>query len=222
MPIFDNVPEKLVRLIQDSQYLHTTLTPSTARKWLRGNITVGNILDIPTAMKILQYVSQDERMDQLYDLPIFACKDRKLRSLSKISANACTFSNNLYVGTPKESSLFDETGQLFLHLEEYPDTVLARIHTHIAKISTVLSLKRFDLPVFRRFALEVLFSSFDENYDCIELASCGITLPWIQDLWHWMDAKPTEDVAEAVQSLCLIPVMGGKLQKVHTLFYGTN
>ena len=219
MPIFNDVPDKIIKLIRPSQYHHALLTPSTVRAWLRRNINSDDIRDSSMAMDILEYVSKDEQMDQLYGLPLFACKDGKLRSLSKVASadSVRKFNGGFYIGTPEEARLFDKDGQYFL-LEKYPPTISVRIQTHISTMSAVLNLENFDLPVFERYMRDVYADSnlINSSANVIEIWVCGLQFSWIQRLWNWLDSKKVEDVMRAVESLWLIPLQDGQsLRKVH-------
>jgi hypothetical protein len=220
MPIFADIPDTFVNLIQESQYPHTILTPETLRIWLRKNVTNTKACDIPMAMRILEYVSEDERMDQLYGLPIFATRNGSLQSLRIKSQRDSVdhFRAKLYIGSLEESSLFDAKGELFLLTEEFPRIVATRIQTHIATISASLNLETFSLQCFARYARDVLFlhmTPAKSNVDTINLLSCKVDLAWIQKLWNWLDTRNVKEVEKVVQSLWLIPLADGQsLRKV--------
>ena len=220
MPIFNDVPDKFIKLIQRNQYHHTLLTPSTVRSWLRESIKPTDIRDSSMAMDILEYVSKDEQMDQLYGLPLFTCRDGELRSLSTVglAAGARKFTGGLYIGTTEEARLFDKDGEYFL-LEKYPSTISTRIQSHISTMSIVLNLEKFDLPVFERYTRDVLFADsnlISSNVDVIEMWASGLQFSWIQRLWNWLDSKKVDDVMRAVESCWLIPLHDGQsLRKVH-------
>jgi hypothetical protein len=220
MPIFADIPSSIVALIGKGQYPHTMLTPDVVRIWLRKNLGPTKTCDPGIAMQLLEYISADEQMDQLYDLPLFLCRDRNLRFVSKItkSQKVDGFRTKVYIGTSEESSLFDPKGGLFLQIEEYPQIVTSRIRTHISIISASLNLEIFNLHWFERYARDVLFSHptlSNSNVDTIPMSICKIDLGWIQKLWDWLDTQIVKDVERVVQSLWLIPLENGKgLRKV--------
>ena len=80
MPIFEEIPEGILNLVKRAKHPHSILNTEAARVWLRENIESNNF-NTPMAMQILEYISQDEQMDQLYGLPLFACKNGSLQSL---------------------------------------------------------------------------------------------------------------------------------------------
>ena len=220
MPMFRDVPHKIIALLQQCQYPHTKLTPKSVREWLRAKLK-NEELSVAAAMLILQYISEDKRMDQLYGLPVFLCKDGQLRSLVPCvdTPNINHFKSKLYVGTEEESVLFDEKGELFLSLEKYPGIVSACIQ-NFAQTSEALNLEPFCLQTFVSFARDVLFPSpnVSNNQDICEMSSCGVDLAWIQKLWIWLDSKPVDEVAKAANKMWLLPLKGGKfLRRVRRL-----
>ena len=220
MPIFADIPDTFVKLIQESQYPHTILTPETLRIWLRQNATNINACDIPLAMRILEYISEDERMNQLYGLPVFATRNGSLQSLRIKNQRESVdhFRAKFYIGSSEESSLFDRKGELFLLIERFPQIVATRIQTHIATMSASLNLEIFSLQCFARYARDVLFlhmTPANSNADTIHLSSCKVDLAWIQKLWNWLDTQNVKEVEKVVQSLWLIPLADGQsLRKV--------
>ena len=221
MPMFRNIPDNILRLIQRCQHPYTKLTPSSVREWLRSKLKHETV-SVAAAMQLLQYISEDEKMDQLNGLPLFLCKDGQLRSLMPRgdTPGISDFKSKLYIGTEEESALFDKTGGLFLALDKYPPTLSTRIQG-FAQTSEILNIEIFRLQTFVNFAHYVLFSSLN-LYSCpravIQMSSCGVNLLWIQKLWLWLDRKPVNEVAEAVNKLWLLPLKDGKsLRKVYPL-----
>ena len=220
MPIFNFVPDSIIRLIKHIQCPHAILNPSTVRSWLRGNIKSNSISHIHIAMRLLEYVCQDGQIDQLYGLSIFLCRNGKLQSLSKIDQDGgvVKYNSRLYIGTQEESMLFDKNGELFLSVEKYPGPVQAALNAHISSMSVALNLTRFDLRTFACYMSDVLFSSQELSNsaaEAITMMSCGVDLTWIQNLWRWLDSMPVEVVSKSVQSRWLIPLEGRKrLRKV--------
>lgn len=218
MPIFNKVPRAIVQMIQNSQCSHNILNESVARTWLRQKFRLSGVQlhDISTAMEILEYLSRDEQLAQLYDLPIFASIDGHLRSLNKVPRSesiTLPFNSRFYIGTADESALFDPSGQLFLDLKKYPVKVSSRIRRHIAAMSSMLNLELFGIEAFGRYLRDVLFPKpgiFRPSEDVIELSKCGVDLEWIQRLWCWLDKIPIADVGKAVHLRWLIPLEGGK------------
>jgi sacsin len=213
VPLLTGIPGAVVQLIRESSCPHQILTPAGLRAWLRGNPRPGNN-DVSTAMVLLEYTSSDEKMDQLYDLPLFACRNGSVASLTKLTGDL-PFNRKLYIGTAEESGLFDKNGDRFLSLEMYPPKVAARIQSHISMMSAALNLEQFGIEGFRRYAQDVLFGSrFAKGKDAIELSACGADLAWIQRVWKWLDTKPVVAVAKVVQGTWLLPLEGQTLQKV--------
>lgn len=215
MPIFADVPRTIITLIQRSQYPHSILTPEVVRVWLRQNLDPSNTLDIYMAMQLLEYISEDEEMDQLHGLPLFACRNGKLRSLS-LKANGDKvdhFGTKFYIGTAEESALFDSKGELFFLIEKYPANVASRIRTHISRMSASLNLEMFSLQSFERYT-RVLFSHpslANSKANIIQMSTCKVDLVWIQNLWRWLDTNQNvKQVEKVVQSLWLIPLEDGK------------
>lgn len=211
MPIFEGIPDKIVKLLKGEKHPHTILSPEVAREWLRNNQPY-KIADITTAMKILEYVSSDEQMEQLHDLPIFVCKDQVLRSLQKKQQGNVGYKMSLYIGTQKESALFDKQGELFLDIDQYPSIVTSRIRDNINSISASLNLELFSPQSFDRYARQLLFShlNLDTETDVIDMSLCQVDFDWIQKLWSWLDTMEQSEVENAVQSLWLIPLEDGK------------
>jgi hypothetical protein len=219
-PSSPDIPDIFVNLIQKIQYPHSILTPETLRIWLRQNVTNTKPYDIPMAMRILEYISEDERMGQLYGLPVFATRNSSLQSLRLKSQRDSTddFRTKLYIGSLEEFSLFDGNGERFLLTEEFPRIVATRIQTHIAKISASLNLEIFSLQRFARYARDVLFlhmTPANSNEDTINLSSCKVDLARIQKLWNWLDTRNVKEAEKVVQSLWLVPLADGQsLRKV--------
>jgi hypothetical protein len=181
MPIFADIPDTFVNLIQECQYPHSILTPETLRIWLRQNVTNTKPFDIQMARRILEYISEDERMDELYGLPVFTTRNGSLQSLRLKTQrdSADDFRPKLYIGSLEESSLFDGNGEIFLPTEEFPRIVATRIQTHIATMSASLNLETFSLQCFPRYAGDVLFlhmTPANSNEDTINLSSCKVDL----------------------------------------------
>lgn len=218
MPMFRNIPDKILHLIEQCQPSCTKLTPSSARQWLRSKLKHETV-SVVAAMQILEYISEDQRMDQLHGLPIFLCKDGRLRSLipREDTPSISHFKSKLYIGTEEESALFDKAGELFLAIDKYPPTVSNCIR-EFAQTSEALNLEIFRLKTFVNFAHDVLFPSSkfsSHSQTVIEMSSCGVNLLWIQKLWLWLDCNPVKKVTEAVNKLWLLPLKGGKsLRKV--------
>ena len=216
MPLFTNVPEMVLKLIQSSQYPHTTLNPETLRNWLRLKVNKAEsplVFDSSSALQLLEYMSNDEKMDHLYDLPVFLCRDGQIRALSLRDAtqNISRFKSKLYVGTEDESLLFDRTGEQFLALENYPPILSSRIRKHLSNMSQALNIDLFEIPVFEAFCQDSLFSSLGSSVEpTIDISVCGVDLQWIQKLWSWLDRKPIGKVAKAVQAKWLLPLEDGK------------
>ena len=129
MPILMGVPLAIVQLIQRSSHFHKVLNPAT---WIRGNLHPSSISRMSTAMRLLEYVSRDEQMDQLYDLPVFTHRNGTIASLTKLvdrPGTATNFSRKLYIGTMEESGLFGASGERFLRLTRHPLKVSARIQS---------------------------------------------------------------------------------------------
>ena len=219
MPIFEEIPGKILNLVKRTQHPHFILNTEVARIWLR-QYMIQNKVSLTTAITILEYISQDEQMDQLYDLALFACRNGKLRSLSKKGSNddLNDFKTNLYIGTSEESGLFDEKGELFLMFDGYPPTVITRIRTNISMMSASLNLEKFSIHWFERYAQDVLFSHPDlggNEADIISTSMCEKDMDWIQKLWNWLDTQHVTEVERVVSSLWLIPLEGGEtLHKV--------
>lgn len=218
IPLLSKIPARIVHLIQQSGYPHQILSPASVRIWLRGNLKAGYIKDNFTAMNLLEYITQDGRLDQLYDLPLFLCTDGQFHSLRTSSPESnLKFRDKFYIGTTAEIALFSNEAP-FLALAEYPSTVSARIRNKLRHMSTALNLENFTLESFRNYARNVLFSRTNtaELSDVVEMSYCNTNLPWIQQLWTWLESKYVGEVSETVESLHLIPLQGGKkLYKVN-------
>lgn len=218
MPIFEDILQPIMTLIRHSHYPHTILTPAVLRGWLRQNLDVCRKLDIPSAMRILEYISGDDQMDQLVGIPLFVCRDENLRSLQKLDSddNIVDFRGKLFVGTLEESTLFDEQGMRFLALDRYPMIISDRIESYLKITPPVLNLERFNLYWFKYFSLDILFSSssrVDNDLDTFDMSLSGANSDWIQKLWCWLDTQPLKEVESVVQSLWLIPLENG--QQLH-------
>ena len=211
MPIFEGIPSQIVKLIQDHRHPHKVLSPDVVRAWLRQNQPY-SIADIASAMKILEYVSADEQMDQLHGLPLFTCKDQTLRSLSTRDQTSAEYKKSLYIGTQKESALFDKHGELFLDIDQYPSIVVSRIQENIESMSASLNLEKFSLQSFDRYARQLVFShpELDNNADIVDMSLCQVDFEWIQTLWSWFDTLNQSEVENVVQSLWLIPLEDGR------------
>src|SRR5271169_3272733 len=127
MPMFQDIPHSILNLIIGSQFPHPILSPDSARKWLRRRLETETVT-VTAAMHLLEYVSADKRMDQLFQLPLFLCKDGQLRSLTlrKAVPNINQFTSKLYIGTGGASELFDVKSN-FLYIDDYPLHVASRI-----------------------------------------------------------------------------------------------
>jgi hypothetical protein len=171
------------------------------------------------AMELLEYVSQDEQMHLLHDLPIFLCRDGNFRALNRtpIGGGIATFNDKLYIGTSQEAELFDRNGTLFLPLEKYPSPVAARVTANIQLMSYALNFAKFGLEDFKNYGNEVLFSNPafpKKDTKMVEMSACGVQGRWFQKLWSWLDSNVVEDVSKVVQNLWLIPLEGQRLYQV--------
>lgn len=215
IPLLIGIPSAIIQLIRRGLRPYRLLSPDGLRTCLRGKLRATDI-NTETAMLLLEYLSQDEQMDQLYGFPIFPRRNGTLTALSKSVSGSIHYSRKLYIGTSEESALFDPNGEQFLCLERYPAIVSERIQSHISKMSAALNLEQFGLEAFRRYSQNILFGlKFANAQDVIEMSSCGVDLTWIQKLWNWLDTKPVVTVATVVQGNWLIPLEGMKLQKVY-------
>jgi sacsin len=213
VPLLIGIPSSVVQLIRKSSCPHQILTPAGLRTWLRGKIRPSDI-SISTAKVLLEYASSDEKMDQLYDLPLFARRNGSLTSLTKLTSGI-PFKRKLYIGTAEESGLFDKNGERFLSLSTYAPKVAARIQSHISTMSASLNLEQFGIDGFRCYVQDVLFDTkFAKAKDVIDISACGADFAWIQRLWKWLDTKPVVTVAKAVQGSWLLPLEGQTLRKV--------
>jgi hypothetical protein len=218
IPLFGDIQNKIIELFQQSLHPYRTLTPASARIWLRKRLELENP-KVSVAMYILKYTSDNEKMEQLFQLPVFLCRDGKLHSLKIRSKtpNIERFKSKLYIGTEEEAAIFDRKGDTFLQLSNYNRIVSIRIQNHISQMSTVLNVDQFSLQMFADFAHDILFHQVlrSSSVDAVEMLLCGVDLAWVQKLWNWLDSKPLPNVAEAVNSLWLVPLEEGKLlQKV--------
>jgi len=208
MPVFADIPDTIIGLLQKTPFPHRIVTPGEVRIWLRQNLKT---CEPDMAMRLLEYISEDEEMHQLFDLPLFLTKEGKLKSLSVTHDN--TFESKLYIGTPQESALFDPKGKLFLRIEDYPPDVVSRIRTRAPLMSASLNLEMFTLQSFERFTRSLFAhpSLANRKPNIIPMSLCKIDLAWLQALWRWLDSNPdAKPVEKAVQSLWLIPLEGGK------------
>lgn len=207
MPIFEGIPMKIIKLLEEHGHPHRVLNPDVVRTWLRNNQHY-SIPDIATAMEILEFVSADGQMEELYELPVFLCKDQTMRSLRKKEQHTQGYKDLLYIGTQEESALFDKQGELFLDLDQYPPIIVSRIQDNIQLISASLNLEMFSLQSFDRYARQLIFShtKLDIRVDTVDMSSCQVDFEWIQSLWRWLDTLKTSEVENIVQSLWLIPL----------------
>lgn len=219
MPIFKDLPSKLIKIIRRSRHSHVILNPHNVRLWLRQNVG-SNIRDISVAFKLLEYVSQDEQIDQLYGLPLFVCRNRSMKALQRrVNKDDKDFRSRLYIGTLEESTLFDKKGELFLLTEDYPPTVLARMQVYLSSTSVTLNLENFNLYSFQCYVSSVLMA--DPSLECngneiIKASLFNVDIAWIQKLWDWLDTKAANDIEDVVQSRRLIPLEGG--ESLHKVF----
>jgi hypothetical protein len=223
MPIFADVPDTIVRLIQCGQYPHTILTPEVLRLWLRENLEPTEACDTHMAMHLLEYVSKDERMDELFGLSLFTSRNGRPRSLSKKSDTDSFdhFRAKLYIGTVDECGLFDPNGELFLLIEQFPQTVATRIRTNISMMSASLNFELFSLQSFNRYMNDIIFSHptlLQSKEDGVQMSICNVDLEWIQELWSWLDTQDVAEVEKFVQELWLIPLEDGKTLRKVSLF----
>lgn len=213
VPLLTGIPATIVQLIRHSPYPHQILSPSALRNWFRGRLVASSITEA-TAMMFLEYMSSDEQMDQLFDLPLFPCRNGSLISLKKIPSGA-KFNDKVYVGTYDEGALFDENADRFLCLDHVPQQVTARIESHITSMSASLNLERFGISSFERYAHDVLFGLKLSKPKDSEISAGGLDFGWLQRLWKWLDSKPVNMVAAVVQRLWLIPLEGNMLRQVN-------
>jgi hypothetical protein len=213
VPLFIGIPATIVQIIRHSSHPHQILSPSALRNWLRGKLVASSITNA-TAMTLLEYMSSDERMDQLFDLPLFPCRNGSLVSLQKIQGGV-RFNNKFYLGTHDEAALFDENANRFLCLDHVPQQVTARIDSHIASMSISLNLERFGIPSFERYANDLLFGLKLSKSKDSEISAGSLDSGWLQRLWKWLDSNPVDKVAAVVQRLWLIPLQGNMLRQVH-------
>jgi sacsin len=214
MPIFEDVPEKIVELLKDHQHPYKNLSPGVLRLWLRHNIKRYSIDDVSTVMHIFEYASADEKMDLLHGLPIFVCKNQSIRSLllKDTRDGVADFKANVYIGTSEESELFDKQGGFFLDIDQYTAIVMERIRNHMPLMSATMNLEMFNLQSFDLYVRNVLFhneSLAGDDADIINTSQCGIDFVWLQKLWHWLDTHQVNEVKAVVQSRWLTPLEGG-------------
>lgn len=218
MPIFENVPKWIVTLVHNGHYSYQPLSPSNVRKWLRQQFSEGIGTDVGTtsAIELLRYILVDKNYADIHGLPLFLCKDGKLRALTNHPYNSIkSFDNAIYVATHEESGLFAGDGSHFL-----ADSVrtIPQIKNDLNAIRKAVNLGAFTLSSFRLYAQKQGFESQD---NALEIQAVK-DFSWIQRLWKWLDKHPTSEVRTAVENMCLIPLQSiPKLYLVHAWTYKT-
>ena len=213
MSIFNNVPDWIVRLIHQCGHSFQPLSPNTVRQWLRQQFSAGIGSEISTvsAIELLRYILSDKKYTDLHGLPLFLCRDGKLRALTNRPYNSIkSFDDALYVATDEELSLFSLDGSHFLD-----DKIcsIPQIKTDLNTIRKFVNLGAFTLLSFRLYAQNHGFDSSDVTVKDFN---------WIQRLWKWLDKHPVSKVLSAVENMYLIPLQSTpKLHLVHGWSYQT-
>ena len=105
IPIFVGIPHQIIDRLQANAHPCRLLTPGVVRDWLRNNQPY-SISDIATSMKILEYVSGDEQMENCMVFPSFCAKTKLCDPLQK-GPSCAKYKQSLYLGTQEELDLFD-------------------------------------------------------------------------------------------------------------------
>ena len=219
IPVVNNIPGWLSSLIRNSKHPHTPLTPSSVRTWLRSSL--GNVppchLNIPSAVELLKYILNDKKYNEVHNLPLFPCRDGRLRALTSRSTTAPSkFEDEFYISTEEEFLLFGGSGKQLLDLSVCHKTLAHQIERDIDKISAVVNLRRFDLDVFRLYARDHgLLGDLPDTND-IDMSGT-INFAWVNRVWKWLDSRGAKDkVANILDGLYLIPLQDSKkLYKVN-------
>lgn len=213
MPVLDNIPSRLLKLIIPRRHLYTPLSPQSARHWLATKAVKELVASQnATAFELLRFIVSDKAYIDLHGLPLFPCKDGTRRSLVKhVNTAVPKFGDAIYVATPEEIALFSGIGHNFLDIDALPADIAKQIRTDLdIRISPVVNLVKFDLDSFRLYAHDASFH--DPTNGSMEME--GLDFHWVQRLWRWLDSHDAENVAAVVDECYLIPLQGGTFRKV--------
>jgi hypothetical protein len=211
MPIFDKIPEWIKTLIRQGSYPHRPLNAGNVRHWLRQQFKAGFGTNSSSAIELLRYILLDKNYADLHSLPLFLCKDGKLRSLTNHSYSSIkSFEDGMYVATEEEFQLFGGNGSQFL---DESVCEISQIKTDLNAIRKSVNLGSFSLNSFRLYARKGGFEAQDNTVEIDGVADFA----WIQRLWKWLDKHSAPEVRTAVEGLCLIPLQSSsKLYLVHS------
>ena len=207
MPIFDNIPQWIMRLLRPATYSYQRFSPGKVRHWLRLQLlceqpSSGVRRDLPTssALELLRYILNDKKYADLEGLPLFLCRDGTLRAVSKDPFSSIKrFGDALYVATEEEFTLFGGNGSQFL---DESVCELPQVKNDINAIRKAVSLGPFNLSSFRLYARVKALEAQDDSVE----VECGVDFGWIQRLWKWLDKNSPADVRTVVERLNLIPL----------------
>ena len=211
MPIFDKVPEWISTLIRQGSYSHRPLSAGNVRHWLRQQFKAGFGTNPSSAIELLRYILVDKNYADLHSLPLFLCKDGKLRSLANQAYSSIkSFEDGIYVATEEEFQLFGGNGSQFL---DESVCEISQIKNDLNAIRKSVNLGSFSLNSFRLYARKQGFEAQDNKVEIDGVADFA----WIQRLWKWLDKYSTSEVRTAVEGLCLIPLQSSsKLRLIHS------
>jgi hypothetical protein len=161
------------------------------------------------ATTLLRYVMSDNCYRDVYDLPLFYCRDGGRRAIGLRNE-----SDVLYLGSQEVMDLFDDIPGKFIDLKVLSPDVHAQLERDIGTISKVLALERFGIEAFQAYATTRV--SWHPSTEELELPidDFDIEYSWLEKLWKWLNKYETERVAEVVEDLFLIPLQDGTVRKV--------
>jgi sacsin len=216
MPIFHKIPDRIVTLIRQGGYTYRPLSAGNVRHWLRQQFSAGFGTDKSSAIELLRYILVDRNYADLHSLPLFLCRDDKLRALSSHShLSIKTFEDGFYVATEEEFQLFGGNGSQFL---DESVCKLPQIKNDLNAIRKAVNLGVFTLSSFRLYARKRGLEAQGNEFEIESAADFG----WIQRLWKWLDKHSASDVRTAVEGLYLIPLQSSsKLHLVHSWIHKT-
>jgi len=221
MPLVMDVPVSLVQMILESKHRYDGFSPSSARGWLRAKLKNPLLQMTPeTATVLLRYVLSDKSYGDLYELPLFYCRDGRFRA---IQPRQRPFTDFLYIGSDDVVDLFRGMGPQFVNLTALSQDVREQLQKELGTISKVLGLQRFGPQAFRLFAVHKN-PSWCSSSDCkdVKITDLGIDHEWLQRLWNWLDKYEINDLAKAIDGMFLIPLQNGNIRMVSTIEKATN
>jgi hypothetical protein len=215
MPIIKDVPRHLLDLIIGIEMSYIPFVPSTTRQWLRAKLAQPPIRMTPAmATILLRYVISDKSYRDVYDLPLFYCRDGERRAIGLRKENLPELDDVLYLGSQEVVDLFDDIRGQFIDLEALAQDLRIQLKQDIGTISKVLALQRFGIEAFHAYAAtRVGWHPLTEEVE-LPLENFDLKYSWLQKLWNWLNKYETKSVAKVVKGLFLIPLQSGRVRKV--------